>query len=429
MAPNRTEVIALYEQFLGVSNARFASAVELPVEVRAEGVRVWDDQGREYINCGGYGVFLLGHRHPDIVAAIHAQLDTNPLATRGMLLSEQACAAEALVSIAPDGLRRVYFATSGAEAVETAIKLARAAGRRRLVSMERGFHGKTMGALSLTDRPVFQRPFHPLLPDTTKVPFGDIAALAAELAHDGANACVVLEPVQAEGGVRIPPEGYLADVAQLCRDVSAFLVVDEVQTGMGRLGSWWGCTSEGVVPDVLLAGKSLGGGCMPVSAVLATPEAFRPLDRNNRLHTSTFGGSPLAMAAVIATIDAINRDHLVERARNVGISLIAGLHDALQPLRPDIVRQVRGRGLLIGIELATPKDATTLQRSLLHRGLITATPLGADTVVRLTPPAILNEWDVQELLDIVGAAARSIADAKGHVDTDGDDIYERSCSI
>jgi putrescine aminotransferase len=414
MAPSRTEVIARYEQFLGVANARFASAVELPIEVRAEGVRVWDDQGREYINCGGYGVFLLGHRHPDIVAALHAQLDTNPLATKGMLLSEQACAADALVSVAPEGLRRVYFASSGAEAVETAIKLARAAGRRRLVSMERGFHGKTMGALSLTDRPVFQRPFHPLLPDTAKVPFGDITALAKELADDGANACVVLEPVQGEGGVRIPPEGYLADVAQLCRDVGAFLVIDEIQTGMGRLGSWWGCTSEGVVPDVLLAGKSLGGGCMPVSAVLATPEAFRPFDRNNRLHTSTFGGSPLAMAAVIATIEVINRDHLVERARILGDLLIAGLNEALQPLCPDIVCQVRGRGLLIGIELATPTDAATLQRRLLRGGVITAAPLGVDTVVRLTPPAILNEQDLQELLDIVGTAARSIADDKRH---------------
>jgi putrescine aminotransferase len=399
----RDEVVALYERHLGVATAKLAQAVDLPVEARAEGCLVWDERGREYIDCGGYGVFLLGHRHPDVVAALHAQLDRNPLATRGMLVAEQAIAARALASVAPDGLHRVYFASTGAEAVETAIKLARAGGRRRLISMERGFHGKTLGALSITDRPIFQMPFRPLLPDTTSVPFGDIDALAAALAEDGKHTCVVLEPVQAEGGVRLPPPGYLASTAQACKDAGALLVFDEIQCGTGRVGSWWACQAEGVVPDMMLAGKSLGGGCMPVSAVLASEEAFRPLDRNGRLHTSTFGGSPLAMAAVTATVEVINRDGLVERARVVGERLLAGLADACAPaMATGSVVSVRGRGLLIGIELADQKLAAVFARVLMDNGVIVAGTLGVDTVVRLSPPAVVTDDQISRILAAVG---------------------------
>ncbi|WP_327697970.1 aspartate aminotransferase family protein [Streptomyces sp. NBC_00459] len=403
----RDDIVKLYGEHLSQAAARLATHVGLPVETRSEGARVWDDVGREYLDCGGYGVFFLGHRHPAVVAALHAQLDRNPLATRTLLSAELATTASRLAGIAPPGLDRVYFGSSGAEAVETALKLARAAGRRRIISMRGGFHGKTLGALSVTDRPIFQQPFRPLLPDVTVIPYGDVPALAEALTADSARACVIVEPVQGEGGVRIPPPGYLAAVAEECRRHDAFLIVDEIQTGTGRLGgTWWACDREGVVPDLLLAGKSLGGGCMPVSAVIGAPDAFRPLDRNARIHSSTFAGSPLAMAAVMATIDAIETERLLPRAEELGRTLLAGLRAA--PASPAI-RDIRGVGLLIGVELTTPAQANALVTALLVRGILTSSTLGADLVVRFSPPAILDDADTTRIITAFRESAATLA--------------------
>ena len=406
------DTLGHYRRHISQGAAVIAESAGAGVEVRSEGSRVWDDQGRCYLDCGGYGVFLLGHRHPAVVAAVHAQLDRNPLATRALLSAELGTAAARLAQTAPDGLEHVYFASTGAEAVETGLKLARAAGRRRVIAMSGGFHGKTLGALSVTDRPLFQRPFRPLLPEVTTVRYGDPAALAQALAADGEPACVILEPVQGEGGVRIPPDGYLAAVADLCEQAGAFLIIDEIQTGLGRLGgTWWACEREGVCPDLLLAGKSLGGGCVPVSAVIGTQQAFRPLDRNPRLHTSTFAGSPLAMAAVVATVETIERERLPERAEQLGAMLMAGLADF--PGRSEPVQEIRGRGLLIGIEMSTPSHATALAAALLENGIITAPPLGNDSVVRMTPPAILSQDEAGEVIGALERATHQLMAAAG----------------
>jgi putrescine aminotransferase len=405
---SREALVDGYERHVSQATARLARQVGTPVEVRSAGSRVWDAQGREYLDCGGYGVFLLGHRHPAVVAALHAQLDRHPLATRGMLSPELATAAMRLADVTPSGLDYVYFASTGAEAVETALKLARAGGRRRVVSMRGGFHGKTLGALSITDRSAFQRPFRPLLPGVTAVPFGDADAVRAALADGPDPACVVVEPVQGEGGVRVPPPGYLAAVVEACREARAFLVVDEIQTGVGRLGAWWGCTAEGVVPDILVTGKALGGGCVPVSAVVATERAFLPLNRDARLHTSTFSGAPLAMAAVCATIDVVQRERLVDRARSLGAYLLTEITAACAPAMPDRVREVRGRGLLIGVELATPSLAGRFAQQLLADGLIVAATLGVDTVLRLSPPAVLTDAEAQRVVEILHRAVRRL---------------------
>ncbi|HEV2370670.1 MAG TPA: aminotransferase class III-fold pyridoxal phosphate-dependent enzyme [Streptosporangiaceae bacterium] len=402
---SRDDVVKLYGHHVSQATARLAEHTGLPVEAHSDGARVWDDTGRSYLDCGGYGVFLLGHRHPTVVAALHAQLDRNPLATRGLLSAELATASARLAGIAPPGLDYVYLANTGAEAVETALKLARAGGRRRIISMRGGFHGKTLGALSITDRPVFQQPFRPLLPDVSVIPYGDVAALTSALDEDPAPACVVVEPVQGEGGVRIPPAGYLAAVAAACRDAGAFLVVDEIQTGTGRLGgSWWGCDREGVTPDLLLAGKSLGGGCMPVSAVIGTADAFRPLNRNARIHSSTFAGSPLAAVAVSTTLDVIERDGLLARTEALGGALLSGFQAAP---RPAAVRDIRGRGLLLGVELTSPAAANSLLTALRARGVLAAATLSADLVVRLSPPAVLTDAEAEE---VIAAFRDSLAD-------------------
>jgi putrescine aminotransferase len=392
----REEVLTAYRRHVNVGQARLAQLLGLPVERSAQGVHVTGDDGRRYLDCGGYSVFLLGHRHPAVVAAVRAQLDRQPLATRLFLNERMAQAAQMLADVSPTGLERVTFTTSGAEAVELALKLGRASGRRRIVAAENGFHGKTLGALSATGRSRYRDPFLPLLADVEHVKFGDIDDLDRAL-RSGPPATVVLEPIQAEAGALIPPAGYLSAVRALTRAHGALLVADEVQTGLGRLGSWWGVVPEGVVPDVLLAGKALGGGVMPVAAVISSCEAYAPLDVEPLLHSSTFAGNPLAAAAAVATLQVLAGDGLVERAMEVGSRLRAAVEAAVRTAGRGLVRDVRGRGLLVGVELVEPHHAALLLGELLTDGVIVSYSLNADAVVRLTPPAILDDVHIDRI--------------------------------
>jgi len=409
---DRGEILELYRRHVSAGQARLARLMELPLECRSAGCLVYDENETAYLDCGGYGVFLLGHCHPAVVAAVRRQLETHPLSTRVMLNPELARAAARLAGVAPAGLDYVYFANSGAEAVEAALKLARLHGRRRLIATHGGFHGKTFGALSVTGRPAYQDPFRPLLPDVRFIPFGDVAALADALAEAGAEGCLICEPVQAEGGVRIPPPGYLRQARELTRRHGALFVLDEIQTGMGRLGAWWGADHEGIAPDILLAGKSLSGGAVPVGAVVATAEVFAPLSADPFLHSSTFGGNPLAMAAVQAAIQATTEEDLPGRAGALGAWLLAELRERLAGLGPDLLVEVRGVGLLIGIELATPALAGELMLALLRRRVVVSHSLNAHSVVRLTPPATLTAEHCDWLLTAVAAAAAKLAQRK-----------------
>jgi putrescine aminotransferase len=369
------------------------------MEVASSGNWLTTSDGERFLNAGGYGVFIMGARHPIVMEAVQRQLDTHPVATRILLEPTVARAAEALVSVMPPGLDRVHFALSGAEAVETGLKLARAGGRKRTVSMGGGYHGKTLGALSATAKEVYQKPFRPLIPDVTHLPFGDADALEAELrAHPG-EVCVILEPVQGEGGVIIPPRGYLKRVEELVREYDGFLILDEVQSGMGRLGEWWGADIEGVVPDVLLAGKALGGGVVPVSAAIATRKAFRPFDKDPYVHTATFSGQPLLMAAVQGAIQAIKEERLVTKAMDLGARLLPRIAEIAHRNIPDLVVDVRGRGLLIGVELAEPGLAGELLIELFNHGVVANHSMNGSSVVRFTPPATLTPLDVEFLLD------------------------------
>lgn len=401
--------LSRYRRHLSSGRASLGELFGGDVEVHASGAWVRTRTGRELLNCGGYGVFVTGARHPRVLAEVHAQLDRNPVATRLLLEPQAGLAAEALTAVTPPGLDRVHFACSGTEAVEAALKLARANGKRHVVGMLDGYHGKTLGALSVTGKPLFQRPFQPLLPGVSHVPFGDVLALADALTrHDDGTVCVVLEPVQGEAGVIVPPAGYLRRVAELCREHRAFLVLDEVQTGLGRLGTWWGADREGVVPDVLLAGKALGGGVVPVSALVATDAAFAPFDRDPFIHTSTFSGYPLGMAAVRGVLAAIEEDELVSRAERLGRTLYAELGRLLRDLFGDLVT-VRGAGLLIGIELAVDGLAGELLLELMTAGVLANHSLNSDRVLRLTPPAVLDDREVQFLLDAFERAAHAVS--------------------
>ncbi|GGO90681.1 aspartate aminotransferase family protein [Wenjunlia tyrosinilytica] len=396
----------LYRSRLNKGRAVLGEMFGGHIEVASQGAWVTTSEGKRFLNCGGYGVLLMGARHPTVVRHVCEQLHSHPVATRIFLEPSAALAADALVSVAPPGLERVHFAQSGAEVVETAIKMARTHGKRHLVATENGYHGKTMGALSLTGKAVFQDPFRPLLPQTSHVPYGDADALEAVLAAHPGECAVFVEPVQGEAGVIIPPPGYLTAVRDLCRRHGAFFVLDEIQTGMGRLGSWWGADAEGVTPDVMLVGKGLSGGIVPVSAAVATRQAFSVFDKDPYLHTSTFSQAPLSMAAARGAIAAMREEDLVGRARELGEELLPRLGGIVRGHFGGAVREVRGRGLLLGIEFAEPGPAGDLLIELAMQGVVANHSLNSHLVLRLTPPAVMTRGDVEFLYEAVDRACQ-----------------------
>lgn len=404
---NRESVLEAYRRHLSRGRAGMAELTGTQLEWKSSGARVWDTAGREFLDCGGYGVFILGHCHPRVTAAVIEQIQRHPLATRLLLDPVAAGAAAMLAGVSPPGLSKVHFVNSGAEATETAIKLARAHGKRNLVYAHGGYHGKTTGALSVTANDLYREPFRPLLPGVRNVPYGDTAALAAVLAQ-GTGHCVIIEPVQGEAGVICPPGGYLSEVERLCREHNAFFVLDEIQTGLGRLGRWWGADTEGVRPDILLAGKNLSGGVIPVAAVVATESAYQPFDRDPFLHTSTFATAPVAMAAAAATIATISADGLIDRARRIGGHLLTEMRKLFE-VYPELVTEVRGMGLLIGVELRAERLAGEFIIELLERGVIVNHSLNAHRVIRLTPPAVLDDLEIEWLLDAFTGAAKALS--------------------
>lgn len=413
------EILGLYRAHLSKGRATLAELFGSHMEVASEGSWIYTSDGGEFLNLGGYGVFTMGARHPIVMDAVTRQLHSHPTATRILLEPTVARAAAALVSTTPPGMDRVHFTLSGAEAVETALKLGRAHGRRRIVSMDNGYHGKTLGALSATAKEVYQRPFRPLLPDVTHLPYGDADRLEQELAAHPGEITVILEPVQGEGGVIIPPPGYLKRVEELCRTHGGFLVMDEVQTGMGRLGTWWGCDAEQVVPDVLLAGKALGGGVLPVSAAIANRATFKPFDKDPYLHTATFSGQPLLMAAVQGAIAAVRTEDLLTRATELGARMLPRIREIVARTIGDLVVDVRGVGLLIGVELVEAGLAGELLIELFNHGVVANHSMIGSSVVRFTPPAVLSEREENTFYTALENAARDLVGRRARMPQEG----------
>ncbi len=364
------------------SPGEFAGAPRHALEiVRGEGAHLWDSAGRRYLDLGAsHGTANVGHANPEVVAALARQA-RELLQLAGSFASPVRTEfIRALTATLPAPLDRVFLSNSGTESVEAAIKFARSAtGRPRIVAAMRGFHGRTLGALSATWRPEFRAPFAPLVPEFAHVPFNDAAALAA--AVDDRTAAVLLEPVQGEGGVHPAAEGYLRDARAIASAHGALLILDEVQTGLGRTGRFWALERSGIVPDIVTAAKSLAGG-VPIGATVTTgavESAFRGS------HQSTFGGNPLACAAGIAALEYARRERLAERAERLGE--IARLR--LAGLPESVVREVRGVGLMIGIELRG-RAAPHLE-ALRSQGYLAIS--GGANVIRLLPPLVISEED------------------------------------
>ncbi len=389
-------------------------------EVRAEGAWIEDDEGSRYLDFGaGYGVQVLGYRHPRLVAAAIRQLEHGmALGSRVLLSAPAVDLAERLAEATPGALERSFFVNSGAEAVEAAIKFARlSTGRTRIVATEGAYHGKTIGALSVSGRPVYQTPFQPLMPDVAHVAFGDADALERALGPE--TAAVIVEPIQGEGGVIVPPAGYLARVRGACDRVGARMIVDEIQTGMGRTGPLWAVEHEpGVVPDYLCAAKGLGGGLVPIGAVVGTPEATAFFDPMPLIHTSTFGGGALAATVATATLDLLRELALRQRVEALGARAMARL-SALAARHPGLIAEVRGRGLMIAVEVRAPGVAGMVMARLFARHVLVAHTLNNERVLRLLPPLVITDADLEAALDAFDSAFDEAAEDAAELVAEG----------
>ncbi len=355
--------------------------------VRGKGAHVWDDAGKEYVDCvGGQGTANVGHANPAVAEAIAEQARTLISLTEIFYNDKRAALEEKLVKISPNHANRVYLCNSGAEAIEAAIKFARfSTGRTGIVAMMRGFHGRTMGALSATWEPKYRDPFMPLVPDFSHIPFDNLDK--ARQAITDKTAGVIVEVVQGEGGVRPGSREFLQGLQQLCRERGALLIVDEVQTGFGRTGKMFASEHFDLQGDLVCVAKSIAGG-LPAGAVLIGERVkkLEPL-----IHGSTFGGNPLACAAGVAAIDFIIKENLPARAAELGAYTMG----RLQRIESPLIREVRGMGLLIGVELK--QKVTPYLHALMDRGVL-ALPAGLN-VLRLLPPLVIEKTDLDTVVD------------------------------
>ncbi len=396
--------------FLEYRKSGARGTLDAAVEWSDAGNVFTDVRGREYIDClGGFGIFNLGHRHPKVVAAVRAQLGRQALHSQDLLDPLRAMLAKTLALLTPGDLAFSFFCNSGTEAVEAALKLARAYDPRKptIVVATRGFHGKSFGSLSASGKAAFRVPFGAMLPGFKHVPFNDVAALVDVLStcHSTGEdvGAVLLEPIQGEGGVIIPSDDYLPAVRRLCDEYRALLIFDEVQTGMGRTGRMFACEHYGVQPDILCLAKALGGGVMPIGATIATEAVFSSLFDNPFLHTTTFGGNPLACAAALATIDTLIEERLPERAAEMGEYMLEGLRRAVRG-HEDLVLDVRGKGLLIALEFASDAVGFAASKYLFERGVLVAGTLVNALTVRVEPPLTIERAQADRVFAVLAEA-------------------------
>jgi len=406
------ETLELNREYVNESLIDLIAGYGLPRRfVKAEGIRLWDEDGNEYLDflCS-YGALSLGHNNPRIIAAVERAralpnfFVISPGAVTGAL-------AASLAAISPGDLQRSFFCNSGSEAIEGAIKLARAAtGRTRIIAAREGFHGKSMGALSVTGHEAMKRPFRPLLPDVEHVPFADADAIETAL-RTTPTAAVVLEPIQGPAGIIVPPDGYLTDVRGLCTRYGALLILDEIQTGLGRTGRMFGCDHEGIVPDVLCVSKGLSGGIYPIGAYITTDRVWRKAYGSKKtatLHSSTFGGNTLACAAALEAIGVTVEDDLPARAADVGDYFHRGLTTLADKF--PLLREVRGRGLMIGLDFEQTtrsltrgllnQTAAMVAVQMLHRHRIVSIYTFTNAnVIRLAPPLSVETADLDTYLE------------------------------
>jgi len=388
------------------------------VEWTGRGARFRDALGREYIDClGGFGLFNLGWAHPKVVGAVQAQLQKSPLPTQELLDPLRGMLAHLLAEITPGDIQYSFFVSSGTEAIEGAMKLARLYTRKHgFIAAVRSFHGKTAGSLSLTGKAMFRRPA--LLPQSSvfHVPYGDADAVERQLriAREVGNdiAAVVMEPIQGEAGAIVPPADFWPRLRQICDEYEVLLIADEVQTGMGRTGKLWGVEHWEVVPDIIASAKALGGGVMPVGAFMSTPRIWSVMNSNPFIHTSTTGGNPLACAAAIAAINVTLEEKLPEQAAEKGAYFMRQLKE-IAARNEDIYTAITGKGLLIGQHFVNDELGYAVASGLFKRGVLISGTLNNSRVIRVEPPLVITREEIDIVLNRLEDTLREIHTGAG----------------
>jgi putrescine aminotransferase len=403
------ETVDSYEKFYNRGFISYRKSVTeagqfAALEWSGQGSMLVDLLGREYIDClGGYGIFSAGVNHPRVVKAVADQLQRMALNSQELLEPWRAALSRVLAEVTPGDLQNSFFINNGTDAIEGAIKLTRLYTKRNtFISALGGFHGKSMGSLSLMGKASFREPFQYGLQDVRFVPYGDADALAYEFDRCEAIgvgiAGVVLEPVQGEAGGVVPPNDYFPRARDLCTRYGALLIADEIQTGMGRTGKMWGVDHWNVVPDIMCVGKSIGGGVMPLSAFISTAEIWEVMIPNPIIHSTTYGGNPLACAAGLAAIQVTLEEDLPGQAAAKGEFLIREL-GCLQQRYPQVLTRVQGKGLLIGMEFPVQEIGWQVASGLFKRGVLVAGTYSKAQVIRIEPALSISTDLLQEMLN------------------------------
>lgn len=385
----------------------------------------WDDtgaifrdvNGKEFIDIlGGFGIYTVGHRHPKVLKAVREQLEKQAIHSQELIDPLRTYLAHILALITPGDLQYTFFSNSGTESVEACLKMAMlATGRKHFVGTIGAFHGKTLGSLGGTSKAVFREPFLPLL-NWSHVPFGDVDALKTFLECTTFSgdlvAAVVLEPIQGEGGINVAPPGYLAAARELCDKHGAMLIFDEVQSGMGRTGKMWACEFDGIAPDLMAIGKGFGGGVMPIGACVGTKRTWEKYIDNPLLHTTTFGGNPLACAAAIATINVLLEEDLPRQAGEKGEYLLEKFSE-LTKKYPGVMVGARGRGLMLGMEFANNDLGYAVAKNLFERQILIGGTYINSRVLRVEPPLVISKAEMDKFLEALDQSLAQVAKENG----------------
>jgi acetylornithine/succinyldiaminopimelate/putrescine aminotransferase len=412
----KAQALADFATYINPQKVRVMATAGLDIiEAQREGAWVWDFDGRRFLDCfTSAGSFNVGRRNPRVIRAAHEALDTLDHGNFLLCSRQKAELAKKLAEITPEGLQCTTFGNGGGEAIDFALKLARGAtGRAKIISSVNGYHGHTGFALSATGRSAYREPFEPLVPDFEFVPYGDLAAIEAAL--DETTAAVILEPVQGEGGIVVPPAPYLRGVRDACDRVGALLILDEIQTGFGRTGKWFASEHYGVVPDIMTVAKSLGGSIVPISAAIYTEELREFLIPNPFIHLSTFGGSDLACVVALAVIAEIEETGLVEHAAKVGTRLVAGLH-RIKDAHPEVIAEVRHLGLMTGLKYTEDGYGVRMSHQLSRHGVLAIYSGNEPSVMRLMPSLVITAEEIDFLLEAIEASVTDLINGVGFED-------------
>ena len=375
------------DQYLGNLYQRFPVTIE-----KGLGAHVWDINNKEYIDCmGGYGVAVVGHRNERVVNAIRSQIDKIITVHSSLYSKTREEFLETLFTVAPQGLTQAHLNNSGAEAIEAAMKFARKfTGKKGMIAMNGSYHGKSMGALSITFNPKYRKSFQPLVDGATFSPFGDLESLRSKINDD--TGFIILEPIQGESGIHVAPDGFLQDVRKICDENGILLIFDEIQAGLGRTGRMWASDHWNTVPDILCIAKGIAGG-VPMGVTMVRPDILDCINKGE--HSSTFGGNPLSCAAGTATLQALTQDGLIGNAEKMGNMFRDGLH--LLKEKHNVIREIRGKGLMIGVELKF--EVKDILMEGIEKNLLLL--YSGRNILRLLPPLVITEDDVARSLEIL----------------------------